>query len=312
MVLFSRGYCKLCNKEHFIQEFETWSSENVEIDKIIQEYQINHRCKLQWIPYNNFRNIKHIANGVYGPVYSAILKNGIKEHWNFNKLDWEYHSVGERVALKKISEFLKRWKTKIELLCKISIGLDNLHIKNLVHRDLNSGNILTNLGLCSLENDLIIKSDNKSNNICGSIPYIPSEVLRGIFIVLVELCMKWLLENNHFMIADIMLDWIPRYYSNLMYKCWNDDNVLQPFKIADENQEKVIEYQKQQLFSSAMSHSKSCYISRNPNLLKSNEPATSSVITYDIDSKELQECIDWEKEIQNHPCQKMIILNFRL
>ncbi|CAG8536341.1 10397_t:CDS:2 [Diversispora eburnea] len=28
--------------------------------------------------------------------------------------------------------------------------------------------------------------------------------------------------------------------------------------------------------------------------------STSSFITYYIDSKELQECIDWEKEIQNH------------
>ncbi|CAG8603352.1 1125_t:CDS:2, partial [Diversispora eburnea] len=44
-----------------------------------------------------------------------------------------------------------------------------------------------------------------------------------------------------------------------------------------ENQEKAIKSQKQ-----------------------SNETSTSNVTTYDIDPKEFQECIDWEKEIQNH------------
>ncbi|RHZ50315.1 hypothetical protein Glove_501g14 [Diversispora epigaea] len=34
-------------------------------------------------------------------------------------------------------------------------------------------------GLCKLSDDLILNSDNKSNYVYGSIPYIPSEVLRG-------------------------------------------------------------------------------------------------------------------------------------
>ena len=45
--------------------------------------------------------------------------------------------------------------------------------------DLYGNASITDLGLCILENDLILKSDNKSNNIYGSIPYIPPEVLRG-------------------------------------------------------------------------------------------------------------------------------------
>ncbi|CAG8514006.1 7848_t:CDS:1, partial [Diversispora eburnea] len=35
------GRCGLCTKEHFIQEFKTWSSGNTNIDRIIQESQIN-------------------------------------------------------------------------------------------------------------------------------------------------------------------------------------------------------------------------------------------------------------------------------
>ena len=109
------GRCALCTKEHFIQEFETWSSGNANIDKIIQESQINsYYDMLQWIPYDDFQNIEHIADGGYGSVHSAKLENGIKLHWNFIKQDWKYEPMGHKVALKEIkdsrydiTEFLK-------------------------------------------------------------------------------------------------------------------------------------------------------------------------------------------------------------
>ncbi|RHZ84478.1 hypothetical protein Glove_81g68 [Diversispora epigaea] len=593
------GYCELCKQEQFSREFRTWSSGNVEIDDVIQESQTNHQryyeYKLQWIPYNNFRDIEHIADGGYGSVYSAILKNGIKWYWNFNKQDWECDYVCSKVALKEInnskydiSEFFKeiqniqiverqyfitgcfgitknpssqnyiivmklyddslhkflakrflnvKWKRKIYHLYNIASGLSKLHTKKLVHRDLRSGNILIDnrsflhgasikdLGLCRLTNDLI---DNKSNNIYGSIPYIPPEVLRGneftkngdIYSfggimyematgkqpfydrahdtrLIIDICnglrpkipdiiqnyiivmklyddslhkflakrflnVKWkrkiyhlyniasglsklhtkklvhrdlrsgniLIDNRSFLhgasikdlglcrltndlidnksnniygsipyippevlrgneftkngdiysfggimyematgkqpfydrahdtrliidicnglrpkIPDIMLNWVPKWYSDLMYKCWRctpserpsanelhdafsnlkaklhnnkiNDSALQPFKIADENQEKAIKSQKQEFFSSSSEfHPQSCYTSRNihtlhglhnslediksgkchdPNLLKS---------TYDIDSKESQDCINWEKEIPNHAIKR--------
>ncbi|RHZ65777.1 hypothetical protein Glove_311g63 [Diversispora epigaea] len=439
------GKCNSCTKEHFSREFGTWSTGNVGIDKVIQESQINHQgyeyeLKLIWIPYENFRDIKYIADGGYGSVYSAILKNGIKKDWDFNKQDWEYSYVGSKVALKEIndsrhdiSKFLKevknliivnglyfitkcigisknpssqkyiivmelhddnlhkfitrsfsnlRWKTKIDLLDNIAHGLYSLHFKNLVHRDLHCGNILVkhysthsnraliaDLGLCRLANDLILKSDNKNDNIYGSIPYIPPEVLRGneftkkgdIYSfggimyematgkqpfydrahdtrLMIDICNGIRQE-----IPDIMINWIPKLYLDLMHKCWSDNpserptaeelchvlyldvrlhnNKIKQFKIAEENQEKTIKSQKQESFlSSSISHPQSCYISRSihtlhglhnslediksgksqdPNLLMTNKSTTSSVITYDIDSKESQECIDWKKEIQN-------------
>ncbi|RHZ84477.1 hypothetical protein Glove_81g69 [Diversispora epigaea] len=441
----SSGICELCIKNHFIHEFETWSSGNVEIDKVIRESQISYQkyynYRLQWIPYDNFQNIKYIADGGYGSVYSAKLINGIKKYWNFNKQDWKWDFKDYKVALKEIkdsrhdiSKFLKEirniqivknqyfiiscfgisrnpssqnyiivmelhddnlhkfvtksflnldWKSKINLLYNIAIGLDYLHIKNLVHRDLHSGNILvkrysynasiSDLGLCSLENDLILKSNN--NNVYGSIPYIPPEVLRGnIFtkngdiysfgIIMYEIAtgkqpFSDRAHDTHLIIdicngvrpkiPDIMLNWIPEWYLDLMYRCWSgdpsnrptanelfyafyelvilrndifeseefyiDNDILRQFIIADENR---FEFQRQKSFlSSSMSHPQSCYISRNihtlyglhnslediksgksqdPNLLRYNESTASN--TYDIDSKESQECIDWENEIQ--------------
>ncbi|CAG8592827.1 1546_t:CDS:2, partial [Diversispora eburnea] len=105
-----------------------------------------------------------------------------------------------------------------------------------------------------------------------------------------------------------------------------DDNVFQQFKIANENQEKAIKSQKQkllELLSSSESHSQSCYISRSihtlhglhnslediksgksqdPNLLKSNKSTASSITTYDIDSKELEEYLARHRRI--HTCER--------
>ncbi|CAG8444983.1 10291_t:CDS:2 [Diversispora eburnea] len=47
--------------------------------------------------------IKHIADGRYGSIYSAILKNGLKWYWNFNKHNWEYSYVDIKFALKEIN-----------------------------------------------------------------------------------------------------------------------------------------------------------------------------------------------------------------
>ncbi|RHZ86121.1 hypothetical protein Glove_54g167 [Diversispora epigaea] len=440
--IISYGYCDLCTKEHFIEEFKTWSSGNVEIDKIIQECQTNNGYNLQWIPYDNFQDIKHIANGGYGSVHSTILKNGVKRYWDLNGSDWNYCNVGDKVALKEINDskddvsifikevqniqtvsdllyvaiclgisknpitqnfiivmelydnslhkFLKdnfwklRWELKLYLLYNIAGGLNNLHMKNLAHCDLHAGNILTksysdfinsnlttiaDFGSCSLDNDSVLKSDNKSNKIYGSIPYIPPEVLRGdtyskkgdIYSfggIMYEMATGKqpfydqahdtrliinIYNEERPKIPDHTLDWIPKFYIDLMHRCWSNDPSKRPtaqelydvlwnlfeillnnkveddlfhqFKTADENKEAAIKSLKRESPSSSyISHSQSCYFSRTIYTLfglheslediksgKSQDPNLLSIRTYEIDSKELQECIDWEKEIiQNH------------
>ncbi|RHZ78841.1 hypothetical protein Glove_155g105 [Diversispora epigaea] len=320
-----RGTCEICTKERFIQEFKTWSSGNANIDKIIQESQINSVFdKLQWFPYNNFQNINHIADGGHGSVYSAKLENGIKENWNFIKQDWEYNLMGHKVALKEIKDsrivivqFLKAirtrnedggfsiyygisknpstqnyifvmylfdgsldnfltktfwdldWVTKILILGSIADFLVETHEKNLIHCDLRSGNILTaykfdfrcgyfdshlgfDLSSCKLENDLVLNSNN--NIICGSIPYIPPEVLIGneftregdIYsfggimyeIVAAQRPFADQAHDTYLMIdicngvrpkvPDFMLNWTPEWYLDLMYRCWSDDPSERP------------------------------------------------------------------------------------
>ncbi|RHZ84193.1 hypothetical protein Glove_84g59 [Diversispora epigaea] len=379
--IFSWGRCSLCTKEHFIQEFKTWSSGNINIDKIIQESQTgNINRKLQWIPYDKFQNIKHIADGERGSVYSAEIENGIKCEWNFIKQDWRYDLIGVGAVLKEIkesrysiAEFFKmimtindylsefiafyygisknpstqnyiivmelfsenlheslaktfwdlRWKEKIDILNSIVSGLEILHTENLVHCDFHGGSILNcdliltiDLDSCKLENDLILNANNKNNKIYGSIPYIPPEALRGneftrkgdiysfggIMYEMVTAQQPFgdQVHDTYLMIdicngvrpkvPDFMLNWIPEWYLNLMYRCWSDDpserptaaelvdlfsavddnavdnNIAQQLKIADENQKNTSKSQKQELFElfshSSKLHPQSCYIGR--------------------------------------------------
>src|SRR4051794_23565686 len=70
------------------------------------------------------------------------------------------------------------WKSKLQHLILIVIGLKDIHKKKLIHHDFHCGNILcddefsyiTDLGLCKPANVNPSQSDNK--NIYGVLPYV--------------------------------------------------------------------------------------------------------------------------------------------
>ncbi|RHZ82537.1 hypothetical protein Glove_109g228 [Diversispora epigaea] len=305
-------------KEDLIKMFGTWSSGNVNIDKIIQESQINNpTSNLRWIPYDNFHDTEHIADNIYYTLYSARLRN-----YMMDEQDCEYYGV---VTLKELKDyridvlkfikaikditidwfnsscftrffgisknpstqnyiivmeshddnihsflagiFLKiGWEPKTELLYQIIESLNILHENNLIHCDLHSRNIsmknfeldslslIIDPGLCKLSNDLTLNSDNKNNNVYGSIPYIPPEVLRGneftkegdIYsfggimyematgnqpfsdqahdtYLMIDIC-----NGVRPKVPDMMLNLIPKCYLDLMYRCWHDDPSKRP------------------------------------------------------------------------------------
>ncbi|RHZ58672.1 hypothetical protein Glove_372g84 [Diversispora epigaea] len=88
----------MCTKENFIEKFGTWSSGNTNIDEIIKESQINNPLYfLQWIPYDNFHDIKHIADSEYYTLHSAGLRNKMIE-----ELLWDYCGA---VVLKELKDY---------------------------------------------------------------------------------------------------------------------------------------------------------------------------------------------------------------
>ena len=96
----------ICNTKHFQQNFEKWSSGNVDINKFIQEAQLsaNYKYKvLEWIPYDRFYDIEYIAKGGFGKVYRANWIDGYILNWDNQNQNWERYDSNKFVALKSLN-----------------------------------------------------------------------------------------------------------------------------------------------------------------------------------------------------------------
>ena len=79
-----------------------WTSGNEKIDDFIQKRQLNvnsyNDVVFEWIPYNQFSDIKEIGKGGFSTVYSAIWKDGPLEYDKDE--DKHKRSLNKEVALK--------------------------------------------------------------------------------------------------------------------------------------------------------------------------------------------------------------------
>ncbi|PKC02492.1 hypothetical protein RhiirA5_425159 [Rhizophagus irregularis] len=112
MVLYSHkcNTCvEICNAIHFQQKFIDWASGNNNIDKFIQETQLSehtyYRIKnaLEWIPYDGFHDIKYVAKGGFGKVYSANWITGCIDEWDNEIQNWRRKDHNKLVALKSLN-----------------------------------------------------------------------------------------------------------------------------------------------------------------------------------------------------------------
>ena len=90
-------------KQYYLRKnFTNWTSGNEKIDNFILEMQlkINNSSDIifEWIPYNQFNNIKEIDKGGFSTVYLAKWKDG-PLYYNFNKKKY-VRRFEKKVALK--------------------------------------------------------------------------------------------------------------------------------------------------------------------------------------------------------------------
>ena len=73
-------WCKQCQIDNLKGNFTNWTSGNEKIDGLIQEMQLKideyNDIVVEWIPYDQFSDIKEIGRGGFATVYSAIWKDG--------------------------------------------------------------------------------------------------------------------------------------------------------------------------------------------------------------------------------------------
>ena len=103
------NWCQSCNSKHFQQNFNNWTSGNNDIDKLIQNTQLNAKCYeevLEWIEYDKIENVKYFSKYEFGIVYKAIWKDGLVYCWDSENNQWKRskYNLGEHenylVALK--------------------------------------------------------------------------------------------------------------------------------------------------------------------------------------------------------------------
>ncbi|RHZ88202.1 hypothetical protein Glove_25g52 [Diversispora epigaea] len=122
-------YFKECTSQ-FQNEFDKWTSEDKEIDKFIQQIQLNARYKeiIEWIPFNSLENVIYLAKGGFGTVYKAEWLNGFILDWDYEKKKWDRFGK-KTVCLKSLdnlinkNEFLQEIKNQLKFRGKRAISI---------------------------------------------------------------------------------------------------------------------------------------------------------------------------------------------
>ena len=100
--MYLTAWCQSCSSKHFQNNFEQWTSESKEIDKILQKVQLDakHPNKvMEWIPYSRLLVKRQIAEGGFGIVYLANWLDGSIYNWNIKYQQWNRNTY-QLVALK--------------------------------------------------------------------------------------------------------------------------------------------------------------------------------------------------------------------
>ncbi|POG57699.1 hypothetical protein GLOIN_2v1849122 [Rhizophagus irregularis DAOM 181602=DAOM 197198] len=97
-------YCELCVRNYLKAKFSNWTSGNDMINNLIQECQMKTLAPHlipEWIPYNNFKNIKYLAKGGFSEIYTGNWINGHFIEWDSK--EQQLKRYGEQiVVLKKL------------------------------------------------------------------------------------------------------------------------------------------------------------------------------------------------------------------
>ncbi|EXX66658.1 Skt5p [Rhizophagus irregularis DAOM 197198w] len=111
-------WCKQCQIDHLKKIFTNWTSGNEKIDEFIQEIQLkinNPKDIFEWIPYNQFNNIKEKCK----TVYSASWKDGPLEYDSNNKMLARVQAREVTLKLCKSQNMINDFLNKVEVYVKI-------------------------------------------------------------------------------------------------------------------------------------------------------------------------------------------------
>ena len=112
-------YCEICVQNYLKTNFSNWTSGNNDIDNLIQKCQekiFRPGLIAEWIPYNNFKDIKYLTKGGCSEIYTAIWIDGTYNEWD-NK-EKQLNRFGSCiVVLKKLANVESANRNWLEEVC---------------------------------------------------------------------------------------------------------------------------------------------------------------------------------------------------
>ncbi|RHZ80764.1 hypothetical protein Glove_132g101 [Diversispora epigaea] len=253
-------WCRSCNSKNFQNDFNNWTSGNDQIDKFIQDVQLNADFwkLIEWIPCDRFKDVEKIValkkfdnfvklNDVLNEMaihlktytkFASIQFYGITQ----DPKTYSYMMVLEYIADGNLREYLKinfnniNWFQKLRNLYYLSLNLMDIHELDIVHQDFHPGNILSSdfkdsyflrisdFGLSKLIGTNPNNPEKK--NIFGVLPYIAPEVLSDLAMKICNgLRPKIPFHTPKLITATIMRCWDARVTNRPTFKELRDELV---------------------------------------------------------------------------------------
>ena len=116
-------YCELCVQNYLKANFPNWTSGNDNIDNLIKKCQmetLEPEKVIEWIPYNNLRNIKYLAEGGCSEIYTADWIGGCFIEWDTKEQQLKRCGTGY-VVLKRLANVENANQRWLEEVCNLSI-----------------------------------------------------------------------------------------------------------------------------------------------------------------------------------------------
>ncbi|CAG8748176.1 6536_t:CDS:2, partial [Cetraspora pellucida] len=116
--IHANQYCEFCVRNFLKKGFNVWTSGNNDINKIIQDAQLNATSPdsiIEWVPYANLKEIKYKTRGGCALIFSAKWNNGSYIKWNSEKKMLERFGEQE-VILKRLNSsntMRKKWLEEV-------------------------------------------------------------------------------------------------------------------------------------------------------------------------------------------------------
>jgi len=101
---YSDRFCENCIRLQLQNLFGNWTSENQIVDKFIQKCQMTSSLPTQimeWIPYDEFENVKDLTSGGFSTIYTATWTKGRIFDYDENVKEFIYFGT-QKVVLKSL------------------------------------------------------------------------------------------------------------------------------------------------------------------------------------------------------------------